>query len=123
MTKIFAPEKDVESISATKWVVSTREITIIDTTEVVGTIAVGDKVTVQGILSGDGTVTAVKIELSTDIDNGNADDHHDGSVNDTDNGNAGQVDNGNANNTDDGMRITPMMEIRTTRMTEIIRTA
>jgi hypothetical protein len=90
----------VEFISGTTWIVSGRTITTIDSTEIKGTISIGDAVNVQAILSGDGALIAQEIDRTTtnanphDINNGNTNDVEDETVND--------VNDGNVNNGDDG---------------------
>ena len=98
----------VESLPGTTWVVSGRTFTIIDLTEIKGTISIGDTVKVHAILGSDGTLTAQKIELSdadgdaNQIDDGDVNQVDDGDANPVDDGDTNQVDNGGANQVDDG---------------------
>lgn len=108
----------VEQITPDRWMVSGQAVIITTTTEIKGTVAVGDNVQVEGTLEGDGSLTAMEIKLiqpSEDPtgdtpdtnyeleDNGESEaNDHDGEGRD-ENGAAGEEDeNGNEGGEEDG---------------------
>lgn len=79
----------VESQAPEEWVVKGLTIVVLPSTEIKGTIAVGDRVKVHAIVSEDGSLTAREIELATVGE--------DDEVNDNENVNENRNDNGNLN--------------------------
>lgn len=85
----------VEQINGSQWVVSGQAFTVDQAAEMDSGIVVGDIVKVEGAVSADGNIVALKIEASAASDENT----NDGNSNDDDNGNEDN-DNGNNDNND-----------------------
>jgi hypothetical protein len=87
----------VESVGVDQWLISGQAVGVGGTTVVAPAIQAGDIVKVQGVVSSDGKILALKIESSGAEDaNYNATNSNDGNVNSNENANAND-DNGNDN--------------------------
>jgi hypothetical protein len=86
----------VEQISGDQWVVSGQAFTVAPTASMDSSIAVGDIVKVEGQVSADGVVTALKVETSMATDDNANDGNVNGNTNDDASG-SGSNANDNAN--------------------------
>ncbi len=95
----------IESINGTEWIVSGQKVTVDPSASLDPNLAVGVIVKVEGQMSADGTVTALKVETSAVSDDnandGNANDNGNTNDDNSNDGNANDDANANANTNDD----------------------
>lgn len=92
----------IEAINGTEWIVSGQKVTVDPSASLDPNLAVGVIVKVEGQISADGVVTALKVETSMVTDDNANDGNTNGNANDdASNGNVNDNANTNANTNDD----------------------
>ena len=89
----------VESQAPESWVVGGQAVLILPSTEIHGTIVVGDLVEVHAVMADDGSLTAIEIKLES-ADDDNANDNSNDNLNENVNDNANLNENDNQNGDD-----------------------